>query len=321
MREMWQTVLRGLPLFLLALGGSPVAAQDIVDRSTLRVCADPHNLPSVDFRVETDRYFPVMRIPLLRGRDFTSADREDTAQVAIISESMARKFWPGEDPIGRRLRLPQGPWLTVVGVSGDVIHDWFSRRNTPTMYRPLRQAPSDYLCLVIRTSGDPASFAPAVRRALLGVDAAQPVYDVMTMRRALHERTIGLQYLAAIMAVFAAIALLLASVGLYALITYFVTQRTHEIGIRMALGASSHDVMRLTLGQALRLTLTGSAIGLGLSLALSRLMEAGLLGIATSDVRVVAGFAGILIATALVAGCVPARRAAAIDPMATLRVE
>jgi putative ABC transport system permease protein len=282
---------------------------------------DPVNLPSVDFRTVTPEYFSALRIPVLRGRTFTSTDREDTEPVVVVSDSMARKFWPNEEPIGRRLKVRNGPWLTVVGVSGDVIHDWFSRRNTPAMYRPHRQAPTDYMCLVVRTAGEPASLAPAARRALLSVDPAQPVFDMMTMRRALHERTIGLQYLAAIMAVFAGIALLLASVGLYALITYFVAQRRHEIGVRMALGASSRDVVRLTVGQALRLTLTGAAIGLVLSIALSRLMEAGILGIATSDARVFAGFAAVLIATALVAGYLPARRAAAIDPISALRVE
>jgi ABC-type antimicrobial peptide transport system permease subunit len=141
------------------------------------------------------------------------------------------------------------------------------------------------------------------------------------MRRALHERTIGLQYLAAIMSVFAGLALLLASVGLYALVTYFVAQRRHEIGVRMALGASRRDVIRLTVSQALRLTVAGSAIGLVLSIALSRLMEAGLLGIATSDARIFVAFAAVLLATALVAGYLPARRAAAIDPMSALRVE
>jgi putative ABC transport system permease protein len=282
---------------------------------------DPVNLPSVDFRTVTPEYFSALRIPVLRGRAFISTDREDTEPVVIVSDSMAKKFWPNEEPIGRRLKVANGPWLTVVGVSGDVIHDWFIRRNTPAMYRPLRQAPPDYMCLVVRTAGEPASFAPAARRALLGVDPAQPVFDMMTMRRALHERTIGLQYLAAIMAVFAGIALLLASVGLYALITYFVAQRRHEIGVRMALGASRRDVVRLTVGQALRLTLTGAAIGLVLSIALSRLMEAGILGIATSDARVFAGFAAVLIVTALVAGYLPARRAAAIDPINALRVE
>ena len=141
------------------------------------------------------------------------------------------------------------------------------------------------------------------------------------MRRALHERTIGLQYLAAIMTVFAAMALLLASVGLYALITYLVAQRRHEIGIRIALGASGQRCVWLTVGQSLRLTLSGAAIGFVLSIALSRLMEAGMLGVATSDARVFAGFAAVLIGTALVAGYVPARRAAAIDPMTALRVE
>ena len=219
------------------------------------------------------------------------------------------------------MKVHGGPWLTVVGVSGDVIHDWFNRRNTPAIYQPLPQAPTDFMCLVIRTAGDPAAIAPAARRALLGVDPNQPVFEVMTMRRALSERTVGLQYLAAIMAVFAAIALLLASVGLYALITYLVAQRRHEIGVRMALGASASDVVRLTVGQALRLTLAGVAIGLVLSIALSRLMEAVLLGVATSDARVLIVFAAVLIATALLAGYLPARRAAAIDPIAALRAE
>ncbi len=283
--------------------------------------ADPKNPPSLDFRTNSVEYFQALRIPILRGRDFTIGDREDTQPVVIVSQSMARKFWGNEDPIGGRLRAGDGPWLTVVGVSGDVIHDWFIRRNTPVMYRPLTQAPSDYLCVVVRTSGDPSVLAPDVRRALLQVDPDQPVFDVMTMRRALHERTIGLQYLAAIMTTFAAIALVLAAVGLYALITYFVAQRRHEIGVRIALGASGRDVVRLTVGQAFRLTLAGTTIGLVLSIALGRLMQAGMLGVADLDVRVFAGFAAVLIATALLAGYLPARRAAAIDPINALRVD
>jgi putative ABC transport system permease protein len=283
--------------------------------------ADPKNPPSVDFRTSAVEYFQALRIPILRGRDFTIGDREDTQPVVIISQSMARKFWGNEDPIGGRLRAGDGPWLTVVGVSGDVIHDWFIRRNTPVMYRPLTQAPSGYLCVVVRTAGDPSVLAPDVRRALLQVDPNQPVFDVMTMRRALHERTIGLQYLAAIMTTFAAIALVLAAVGLYALITYFVAQRRHEIGVRIALGASGRDVVRLTVGQAFRLTLAGTTIGLVLSIALGRLMQAGMLGVADLDVRVFAGFAAVLIVTALLAGYLPARRAAAIDPINALRVD
>ena len=283
--------------------------------------ADPNNLPSVDFRTASEDYFSTLRIPILRGRKFSTLDREQTQQVVIVSESMARRFWPNEDPIGRRMKTRNGRWLTVVGVSGDVIHDWFNRRNTPAMYRPILQAPTVYLCVVLRTSVAPESIASDARRALLSVDPDQPVFDVMTMRRALHERTIGLQYLAAIMTTFAALALRLAVVGLYALMTYFVAQRRHEIGVRIALGASARDVIRLTVGQALRLTAIGATIGLFLSVAVSRLMEAGLLGIATGDARVFGGFAAALITTSLVAGYLPARRAASIDPIAALRVE
>jgi putative ABC transport system permease protein len=282
---------------------------------------DPNRLPSVDMRAVTPGYFATMRIPIVRGRDFTSADREETAPVAIVSESMARKFWPNEDPVGRRLKTPAEGSMTVVGICGDIIHDWFNRHNTPTMYRPYRQQPTNYFGIMIRTAGDPSSLAAPVRHALLAVDPEQPVFEVMTMRRALHERTIGLQYLVAVMTVFGGIALVLASVGLYALISYLVVQRRHEIGVRIALGASRAQVVRLTIGQAFRLTVAGSAIGLLLSIALARLIQAGLVGVGSSDPRVFAVFAGVLIGTALVAGYLPARRAAAIDPMVALRTE
>ena len=282
---------------------------------------DPKNPPAVDNRVATSDYFTVMRIPIQAGRAFSSGDRDDTAPVVIVSESMAKKYWPGENPVGRRLRIGQAPWITVVGVCGDVIQDWFNRRNSPTMYRPFTQSSSGYFGIMIRTAGDPSAVAGAVRQALLRVDATQPVFQVMSMRQALSERTIGLQYLAAIMSVFAGLALLLAAVGLYAVISYLVAQRRHEIGLRIALGASRGDVVRLTVGQALNLTLLGTAIGLVLSFALGRLMEAGVLGIATSDARIVLAFAGVLIAAALLAGYLPARRAAAIDPMIALRAE
>jgi putative ABC transport system permease protein len=216
--------------------------------------------------------------------------------------------------------VEKGQW-TVVGICGDIIHDWFLRRNNASMYRPIAQVPSDYFGIVLKTGGDPTRIAGAARQALLRVDATQPVFEMMPMRQALHERTIGLQYLAAIMTVFAALALLLAAVGLYAVISYLVAQRRHEIGLRMALGATGADVMRLTVGQALNLTLIGTAIGLALSVALSRLMEAGLLGIATSDVRVFVVFSAVLIAAAMLAGYLPARRAAQIDPMIALRAE
>ncbi len=282
---------------------------------------DPKNPPSVDNRVVTAGYLETLGIPIVRGRGVTDADREATAPVVVVSESMARKYWPGEDPIGRRLKIGEKDWVTVVGVCGDIIHDWFIRRNTPTMYRPFAQSPSDYFSVVVRTPGDPTGVAAGVRAALLRTDPDQPVFDMMTMRRQLSERTIGLQYLASIMGTFAILALILAAVGLYAVIAYFVAQRRHEIGLRMALGATGADVVRLTIGQAFKLTIIGTAIGFGLSLAMARLMETALLGIATSDTKVFVAFAGVLMAAALLAGYIPARRAAAIDPMVALRSE
>jgi putative ABC transport system permease protein len=282
---------------------------------------NPKDRPRVDFRVATPDYFGAMRIPLLEGRDFTTADREDAAGVVIVSESMAKQYWPGEDPVGRRLRAGDGQWLTVVGIAGDVIHDWFNRRNNPTMYVPIRQTPSDFLCVVIRASSDPASLAAPARQVFYSIDPQQPVYEMMTMRRALHERTIGLQYLASVMTVFAGIALVLAVVGLYAVIAYLVAQRRHEIGLRIALGASGLDIVRMTVGQAFRLTMIGTAIGLGLALALSSVMESALLGIASGRVQTFVGFSSVLVLSALVAGYLPARRAAAIDPMVALRTE
>jgi putative ABC transport system permease protein len=289
---------------------------------------DPRTLPTVDNRLVGSRHFETMEIPVTRGRRFSDADRDGSAFVAIVSESMAAKYWPGADPIGRRLRIRYGPlrartgpWLTVVGVSGDIIQDWFNRRNVPTMYRPIAQVPTDYFGIAARTAGDPLSAAGAVRQALLRVDPAQPVFEMGPMRQVLHERMIGLQYLSAIMTVFGTLALFLAAVGLYAVIAYLVAQRRHEIGLRIALGATRRNIMRLTVGQALRLTLVGGAIGLALSIALSRVMESALLGIASGDARVLGGFAAVLMGAALLAGYLPARRAASIDPMIALRAE
>ena len=282
---------------------------------------DPRNPPAVDSHTATAGYFAVMRIPIARGRAFSTADRESSTPVAIVSESMAAAYWPGEDPIGRRVKIGQREWSTVVGVSGDVIHDWFNSRNAPTVYQPIVQRPSEYFSILARTSGDPASVAGVVRQALLRVDATQPVFDMMPMRKALSDRTIGLQYLAAVMTAFGGLALVLAAVGLYAVISYLVAQRRHEIGVRIALGATAADVVRLTVGQALTLTLAGTAIGLVLSVALSRLMEAGMLGISSSSTGIFAVFAAVLVTAALVAGYLPARRAAAIDPMVALRTD
>ncbi|HXW07019.1 MAG TPA: ABC transporter permease [Vicinamibacterales bacterium] len=280
---------------------------------------DPLNLPHVDYRVATPGFFDTLGIPILAGRGFLETDRQAAQPVAVVSQSLARRYWPDQDPLGRRIRVVDGEWLTVIGVSGDVIHHWFNRQNYPTLYRPFDQAPAGSMSLLLRTPAEPSSLASAARAAVRRIDPAQPVFSVMSLRTMLRERTIGLQYIAGIMLVFGALALVLAVVGVYGVMAYMVTQRTHEIGVRMALGATQADVLRLTVGLTGKLTAIGVVCGTALSAVLTRLVEAGLLGVASSDARLTAGLAAVLVAAALLAGCVPARRATRIDPMVALR--
>jgi len=206
-------------------------------------------------------------------------------------------------------------------VCGDVIHDWFARRNYPTAYRPYAQAPTGYLSFAVRTTADPAGLAAGARAAVRAVDPGQPVFDVLTMRELLKERTLGLQYVAAVMAVFGVLALILALVGVYGVMAYFVTQRTHEIGLRIALGATRSDVLRLTVGQTVKLALIGVGLGAALVLPLGRLIVAGLVGTVLTRSRSVASVPLLLILSALAAGYIPGRRAASIDPIEALRTE
>jgi putative ABC transport system permease protein len=284
-----------------------------------RPAADPAQAPRVDFRAVGPAMLDTLQIPVLRGRGFTSADTANAQPVALLSRSAADRHFPDSEPIGQRIRLGNGPWATVVGVTGDVIHEWFARRNFPTAYVPYDQSPTSYLAIAIRADGDLASLVPPIRTAVRAVDTAQPIFDVMPMSQAIRERTIGLQYVAAIMAVFGGLALVLAVVGVYSVMAFVITQRTAEIGVRIALGATRRDVLRLTIGQAATMTALGITIGLALSLALGRLMESALFGTVTADPRVSAVLAAVLVAAAVLAGYVPARRATAIDPIIALR--
>jgi putative ABC transport system permease protein len=256
---------------------------------------------------------------MLSGRAFTVADQRTAEPVAIVSESMALKFWPSSRAIGERVRIANGPWLRIVGICGNVVHDWSDGRDVPMLYRPMTQAPSDSLVFAVRTAGDPLALVAGARAAIARVDPTQPVFEIMTLRQVLYERTISLQYIAGVMATFAGMALLLAVLGLYAVMSYLVAQRVREIGVRIALGATGADVTRLALSQAARLTAIGVAIGLVLALALGRAMEAGLLGIVSTDIRTTAALACGLAVTALAASYLPARRAASVDPIVALR--
>ena len=282
--------------------------------------------PKVEARVATPGLFATLKLPLVSGRGLEEADTEDGQQVAVVSRAFVERFWPGQDPIGKRFRVVSGdadtPWVSVVGVSGDVIHQWVMRRNEPTFYRPFVQSPGQRLGFALRTtSSDPESLAASVRRVLAGVDIDQPAYQLKSMPRSIQQSTIGLQFIAGIMAAFGVLALVLAVGGVYGVMSYRVSQRTLEIGVRVALGASRGDVLRLTLGQALRLAAIGLPLGAGLGWMASRALGSALRGAVAFEPLVLASVAALLATAALVAAFVPARRALAIDPARALRAE
>ena len=280
--------------------------------------------PWIAFRVITPGYFETMGIPILAGRAFTQHDREDGLQVAIVSKPMSDRFWPNADPIGKRFRntsSEDAPWLAVVGVAGDVTHDWFTGPGESTFYRPLAQKPRWRMALVIRTQGEPTTITPAVRTAVSKVDPHQPIYEVRTMERVISERMIGLKYLAVVMSIFGIIALVLSGVGIYGLMAYSVSRRTHEIGIRVALGAGRSDVLGLIVRKAVKITLLGVAIGLPLAFGAGQAMVASLFGVVSMDPMTFIAFALCLTAVSVLAGYVPARQALKVDPAQAFRVE
>ncbi len=284
-------------------------------------------------RQATTGYMETMSVKLREGRFFNPHDDVQSQPSAIINETMARQYWPGESAVGKRFKLggtdSPSPWVTVVGIIGDIKGDikemGLEAAPKPEMFFPYQQLPETLWNmprdLTVRTTGDPLSITAAVRQAIWSVDPSQPISNVRTMEEILSEevaqRRIGMTLLVA----FAGLALLLASLGIYGVLSYSVTQRTQEIGIRMALGAGRRDVLRQVMGDGLRLAGLGVGIGLVVSFALTRLMTGLLFGISASDPRTLIGVTVLLIAVALFACYIPARRATKIDPMIALRYE
>jgi predicted permease len=270
-------------------------------------------------------YFRVMGIPLLSGREFDDRDVDGATPVAIINETFLRRFFPGEDPIGKRYVYggpdPQNPWITIVGVVGDMRRTGFDRPVRPETFLPEAQATANALTIVARTANDPASFATALRNEVWAIDKDQSVYDIKTMHETLSEMRSQRRFNMLLFGIFAAVALTLAAVGIYGVISYSVTQRTHEIGIRMALGAEKTDVLALIVGQAMTLAGIGIAIGIAGSLMFTRLMAGLLSGVSATDPATFGVIAVLLAGVALLACFIPARRAAKVDPMVALRYE
>jgi putative ABC transport system permease protein len=314
-----------------AAAASSIIPSNNDDRSTTVVIegqppAEPGNVPSAAIRSVTPDYFRVMQIKLLRGRFLTEADNTTSQRVAVISDQMARRFWPDHDALGKRFKAgpleSPGPWITVVGVVGDVLHHWFNNERGPAFYLPFEQSPQLGMVVVARVrSGDPNAIAPIVRQEFAAVDPQQPIFRVRSMERVIKDSSIGLSYIWIMMTVFAVIALILAAVGVYAVIAYGVSQRTHEFGVRIALGAARRDVLSLVVRHALTLAGIGLAIGLVGAYGLGRLLAATMFGVVSMDVSTFLAVAGTLAAIAALAGYVPALRATRVDPVIALRHE
>jgi predicted permease len=278
---------------------------------------------STGFNVVGPRYFQTMGTPLVRGRDFTDADRDGAPGVVVLNETLAETLWPGEDPLGKRVSFEgaEGPFLEVVGVARDGKYRSLGDRPRPYIYRPLFQSYEPTMTLVVRTAGDPLSVAGAVREQLRALDPNLPVADVKTLGEQVDLSLLPARVAAWTLGGFGLLALVLAAVGIYGVVNYSVAQRTREIGVRMALGAQGRDVLRLVLGEGLLVVGVGLALGLLLSLVATRVVAGFLYGVGATDPLTFVGVPLLLGAVALAASYLPARRATRVDPIVALRYE
>jgi putative ABC transport system permease protein len=278
-------------------------------------------------------YFQTMRIPLREGRLFTPSDNESSQPVVIISQRMAKEYWPGQDPIGKHLRQEENqPWITIVGVVSDVNDGPVGQERRPHIYIPFLQL-SDILTadnvvgearsmnIAVRAAGDPAALAPAVVAQVHSLDPDLAVADIQTMPQVVRSTLVGPRFNASLLGLFAGLALFLSAIGIYGVLAYAVSQQRHEIGIRMALGARPRQVLRFVLAWGTRLACLGAVFGIVAAFALTRLMKSLLFGVGAADPLTFAGVTLLLLVVAALASYIPARRATKVDPMIALRCE
>jgi len=270
-------------------------------------------------------YFRVLGAPQVEGRDFSDLDQLGSALVGEVDRTAAARFWPGESPVGKRIKLGRqqstNPWVTIVGVVGDIRHDGMDADRVPHLYLSLWQRAGKVLALEVRTAGSPSGLAEPLRREIQAVDPNLPVFGIETFDRLIETSLARYRFSAQLMAAFAVLALLLAALGAYGVLAYFVGQRTREIGVRMALGAKAGSVVRMVAVQGMRPAMFGTAIGLAASLLLGRVLATLLYGVSVTDPLVFVAAPAALLATAIAACAIPARRATRIDPLEALRYE
>jgi putative ABC transport system permease protein len=279
--------------------------------------------PVAQFRVVSPSYFETMEIPVLRGRGFAVLADTSAPGEALVNRTLAEKHWPGASPVGRRIQVfgPKGPWLTIVGVAGDVRQISPDQPAREELYVSSQFNPFQQMAFVVRTEGDPESYAAAVTRAIRTVDPQQPVFGVVPMERLIADASAERRFSLLLLTLFAGIALTLSAIGIYGVMAYTTTQRRHEIGIRLALGAASRDVLGLVVGQGMRLVVLGRGLGRRGAWLLSRVLASQLFGITRTDPVTYLSVALVLGGVALLASYVPALRATRVDPMVSLRTE
>jgi putative ABC transport system permease protein len=283
--------------------------------------------PGVNYRSVSPEYFRAVNVPVMKGRAFETRDNDSAPRVVLVNQSLARRDFSGEEPVGKRINFggttPDGQpvWFEIVGVVADMRSLELNTEPVPEIYTSYLQDPFAGMSYVVRTAVEPESLVPAVRETVREIDKAQPVAEFKEMEQIVSEVAAQPRFNTLLLGLFAAVALLLAAAGIYGVMSYSVTQRTHEIGLRMALGAQTSDVIRLIVGQCIKLTLAGLALGLVCAYALTRVMAALLYGVSPTDPSTFASGALLLVIVALLACYLPARRASKVDPLVALRYE
>ena len=282
-----------------------------------------NELPQTNYSAVSPGYFRAMGIPLIAGRTFNEHDSQEAPRVAIVSQTLAQHFFPNGDAIGKRINVNTGQesYREIVGIVGDVKQNGLTRETKPHTYEPFAQAPNHFMTLIVRSTTNPESLVPAIRSKVVALDSELPLQKVVTLDRVISNSIRRQRFTSVVLSVFAGVALLLAAAGLYGVISYSVAQRTHELGIRVALGAQVKDVMRLVLRQGMTFVVVGEVVGIAGAFALTRLLSGLLFGVTPTDAITFTIVTAALTLVALLACYIPARRATRVDPLVALRYE
>jgi len=284
---------------------------------------EPGNIPNAMYQVASPEYFAIAHVPLRQGRFLNSGDGPDSPPVVLVSESAVTRYWHGKSPLGERITLTDSkqPPMKIVGIVGDMMHNPYDRDPRRCLYVSYQQAPNRWMDIGVRTAGNPLLAGPGVSAAIRAIDSEQPISEMQSLEKAIHDRAIGLQYVEIFMSVFGLLALVLSAVGVYGVMAYMVSEQTHDIGLRLALGAPRIQVLGGIFRRGMLTAMAGLAVGLPIGFGLAIVVQSLIFGVTAKDPVTFIGIPVILLAATAIAILVPARRAMSIDPIIALRYE